>query len=67
MSLQGRFWKSLYTEDPEDWKKGNVIDIFEEGKKEDCRDYRLVSLTLIPRKGMEQVMLKTVSEHIKGQ
>lgn len=35
--------------------------------KRDEGNYRLASLTLIPRKAMEQAMMKTVSEHIKDK
>lgn len=54
------------TEEPEDRKKANVIGVFKEGKRV-AENHRLVSLTLIPGKRMEQVMLKTVSEHIKDK
>lgn len=33
---------------PEEWKKSNVISIFNKGKKEDPRNYKLASLTSIP-------------------
>lgn len=49
----------------EDWEKAYVTSVFKNGKKEDPRNYTLVSLTLVPRKGMEQLILK--AKHIKGQ
>lgn len=36
-------------------------------RKRAAGNHRLVSLTLIPGKRMEQVMLKTVSDHIKDK
>jgi len=34
---------------PEDWRKASVTCVFRKGKKEDPGNYRLVSLTLMPR------------------
>lgn len=42
-----------------DWRQGNVTLIFRMGEKEETEDYRLVSLTLIPRKAVEQLILET--------
>ncbi|KAK4826324.1 hypothetical protein QYF61_007409 [Mycteria americana] len=52
---------------PEDWKKVHVIPTFKKGKKEDPGNYRLVSLTLIPGKVMEQLILETISKHTKDK
>lgn len=43
--------------EPNDWKKANVIPIC---KEEDPGNYRLVSLTLIPGKVIEQLILETI-------
>ncbi|KGL83727.1 RNA-directed DNA polymerase from mobile element jockey, partial [Tinamus guttatus] len=48
---------------PEDWKKANVTPVFKKGKKEDPGNYRPVSLTSVPRKVMERVILAVVSGH----
>ncbi|GAB0207649.1 mitochondrial enolase superfamily member 1 [Grus japonensis] len=52
---------------PEDWRKGNVTPIFKKGKKEDPGNYRPVSLTLIPGKVMEQLILGTISRLMEDE
>ncbi|KFV84297.1 RNA-directed DNA polymerase from mobile element jockey, partial [Struthio camelus australis] len=52
---------------PEDWKKANVTLIFQKGKKEDPGNYRMVSLTSVPRKVMEKLILRTISKHMKDK
>ncbi|KAJ7408521.1 rna-directed dna polymerase from mobile element jockey-like [Pitangus sulphuratus] len=46
----------------EDWKKANVTLVFKKGKKEDPGNYQPVSLTSIPRKVMEQLILEAISK-----
>lgn len=41
---------------PEYWKKIDVTPIFKRGRMEDQRNYRAVSLTLIPRNAVEQIL-----------
>ncbi|GAB0209109.1 mitochondrial enolase superfamily member 1 [Grus japonensis] len=50
---------------PEDWRKANVTPVFKKGKKEDQGNYRPVSLTSIPGKVMEQLILDVISKHVE--
>ena len=50
---------------PEDWKKANVPLIFKKGKKEDPGSYRLVKLTLISMKMVEQIIMETIFRPMK--
>ncbi|NXU46786.1 YTX2 protein, partial [Drymodes brunneopygia] len=59
------FTKSWATgEVPEDWRIAKVTPVY---KKEDPGNYRPVSLTSIPGKVMEQLVLGTISRHIKDE
>ncbi|PKU40459.1 rna-directed dna polymerase from mobile element jockey- hypothetical protein [Limosa lapponica baueri] len=50
---------------PEDWRKANVIPVFKKGKKKDPGNYRPVSLTSIPGKVMERLILGAILEHME--
>jgi len=51
----------------EDKRKENVTSVFKKGKKEDVGKYKLVSLTLIPGKAIEEINLETISKHMKDK
>jgi len=60
----GPFWKEtgdLVTQDMED------IPIFTKGKKEELRNYRAVSLTPVPGKIMEHILLETMLRHMENK
>ncbi|KAK4828524.1 hypothetical protein QYF61_026946 [Mycteria americana] len=55
----------LSREVPVDWRLANVMPIYKKGQKEDHGNYRPVSLTLMPRKVMEQIILIAIMRHIQ--
>ncbi|PKU49360.1 hypothetical protein llap_399 [Limosa lapponica baueri] len=59
----GKSWRTK--EAPEDWTKANITPIFKKSKKENPGNYRLVSLTSIPGKVMEQLILDAISKHVE--
>ena len=50
---------------PEDYKIANVTPVFKKGKKEDLGNYTPVSLTFIPGKVMEQLVLDAISRQLE--
>ncbi|GAB0207891.1 mitochondrial enolase superfamily member 1 [Grus japonensis] len=55
----------LTGEVPDDWRLANVTSIYRKGPKEDSGNYRPVSLTLVPGKVMEQVIVSTLTKHVQ--
>ncbi|KAJ7419587.1 rna-directed dna polymerase from mobile element jockey-like [Willisornis vidua] len=50
---------------PADWKLENVVPIFQKGKKDDPRNYRRVSLSSVPGRVMEKIILGSIEKHLK--
>ncbi|GAB0199656.1 mitochondrial enolase superfamily member 1 [Grus japonensis] len=58
-----RSWRT--GEVPEDRRKASVTPVFKKGKKEDPGNYRPVSLTSIPGKVTEQLVLGVINKHVE--
>ena len=50
-----------------DWKKSCVIPIYKKGSKKDPGNYRPVSLTSVPEKIMEQILLDDMLDHMRNE
>ena len=61
-AIYQRSW--LSGEVPEDWRLANVTAIYNKGCKEDLGNYRPVSLTSVPGKVMEQIILGEITRHV---
>ena len=57
----------LSGEVPEDWRLADLTPIYKKGHKEDLGSYRPVSLTSIPGKVMEQIILGEITRHMASR
>ena len=58
-----RSWRT--GEVPEDCRVANVTLVFKKGEKEDLGNYRPVSLTSVPGKVLEQLVLDAISKQLE--
>uniref|UniRef100_A0A493U0J1 Reverse transcriptase domain-containing protein n=1 Tax=Anas platyrhynchos platyrhynchos TaxID=8840 RepID=A0A493U0J1_ANAPP len=57
----------LSGEVPVDWRLANVTPSYKKGWRVDPGNYRPVSLTSVPGKLMEQIVLRVITWHLKGK
>ncbi|XP_066858563.1 LINE-1 reverse transcriptase homolog [Anser cygnoides] len=57
----------LSGEVPVDWRLANVTPIYKKGRRADPGNYRPVSLTSVPGKLMEQIILRVITRHLQGK
>uniref|UniRef100_A0A8B9SW13 Reverse transcriptase domain-containing protein n=1 Tax=Anas platyrhynchos TaxID=8839 RepID=A0A8B9SW13_ANAPL len=57
----------LSGEVPVGWRLANVTPIYKKGCRADPGNYRPVSLTSVPGKFMEQIILRVITQHLQGK
>ena len=50
---------------PADWRLLNAMPIFKKGRKDNPGSYRLISLTSVPGKVMEQIIVGAITDQLK--
>ena len=50
---------------PVNWKLANILPVFKKGKKEDPGTYKPVSVTSVPEKNREKIMLGLIEKYLK--
>ncbi|TRZ12106.1 hypothetical protein HGM15179_014988 [Zosterops borbonicus] len=58
-------WSWEFSKVPVHWMLPNVVLIFKKGEKEQPRNYRPVSLTSVPVKAMEKIILGGIEKQLK--
>ena len=58
---------SLSGEVPDGWRKGHVTPTYKKGSKADPGNYRPVSLTSVPGKIVEQLILDEMLDHMRNE
>ncbi|KFV43114.1 hypothetical protein N341_03464, partial [Tyto alba] len=60
-----KLWQ--FSEVPAHWKRGNITPIFKKGEKEHPGNYRPVSLTSVPSKIIERILLETLLGQVENK
>ena len=60
-------WSWQLGEVPGDWKRANFTPILKQSRKEELGSYRPVSLTSVPGKLTENIILESTSKYMKDK